>query len=96
MTAWQVKSRNQAKELIPRWIDAVLAEYGNSTKYTSLGYCFGGPYVVEAAATDWVSAVAFAHPANVTEQHVMDVKRWCPHDHTLSRGLILTHEQSLR
>ncbi|KAH6906041.1 Alpha/Beta hydrolase protein [Coprinopsis sp. MPI-PUGE-AT-0042] len=46
-----------------------------TSKYSALGYCFGGPYAIEAAAADWISAAAFAHPADVTEQHVLDVKK---------------------
>jgi dienelactone hydrolase len=73
LIAWITKSRTQAREVLPKWIAAVRAEYGATSKYTAVGYCFGGPYSIEAAATDWISAAAFAHPADVTEAHVTNV-----------------------
>ncbi|KAH6906039.1 Alpha/Beta hydrolase protein [Coprinopsis sp. MPI-PUGE-AT-0042] len=75
MTAWITKSRTQAREVLPKWIDAVRGEYGSTSKYSAVGYCFGGPYAIEAAATDWISAAAFAHPADVTEAHVLNVTK---------------------
>jgi hypothetical protein len=40
---------------------------------------------MEAAAMDWISAVTFAHPANVTERHVLDAKRELSNLSTLNR-----------
>ncbi|KAH6913459.1 hypothetical protein BKA70DRAFT_1218401 [Coprinopsis sp. MPI-PUGE-AT-0042] len=50
-------------------------EYGSTSRYTAAGYCFGGPYATEAAATDWISAAAFAHPSFLTEDQISNVKK---------------------
>ena len=38
------------------------------------GYCFGGPFTTDLAATDKVVAAAFAHPAFLTEDQFRKVK----------------------
>ncbi|KAH6918336.1 Alpha/Beta hydrolase protein [Coprinopsis sp. MPI-PUGE-AT-0042] len=74
-TAWVIKSQAQAEEVLPKWINAVRSKYGSTARYTAVGYCFGAPYATEAAATDWLSAVAFAHPSNLKEQQVINIKK---------------------
>lgn len=73
-TAWIANAQIQAREVLPKWMDAVRKEFGATSRYTAVGYCFGGPYATEAAATDWISAAAFAHPAFLTEEHIINVK----------------------
>ncbi|KAF6753956.1 Alpha/Beta hydrolase protein [Ephemerocybe angulata] len=68
-TAWINKSRAQADESLPKWTEAVKKQYGADAKFAAVGYCFGGPYVLEISATDNVVAGAFAHPSGVTEDH---------------------------
>lgn len=37
-TAWVAKSRKQASESVPKWVNAVKAQYGtDTTKYFSVG-----------------------------------------------------------
>ncbi|EAU93581.2 hypothetical protein CC1G_02811 [Coprinopsis cinerea okayama7 len=72
---WFTKSRKQAAEAVPRWIDAVREVYGQDGIYSAVGYCFGGPYVLETAATDKIVAGAFAHPAGLTEDHFRNVTK---------------------
>ncbi|KAI0058401.1 alpha/beta-hydrolase [Artomyces pyxidatus] len=73
---WAGPKRDRAYELVPKWIEAVKARYGKSTtKYAALGYCFGGPDVLECATSDWISAAAIAHPAFLNEEHFTTVKR---------------------
>ncbi|KAF6758887.1 Alpha/Beta hydrolase protein [Ephemerocybe angulata] len=68
-TAWLEKSRKQAADAVPKWIEEVQKTYGADSKYSAVGYCFGGPYVLDIASTDRVVAAAFAHPAYLTEDH---------------------------
>ncbi|KAF8878404.1 Alpha/Beta hydrolase protein [Infundibulicybe gibba] len=67
--AWFAKSRAQAAELFPKWVQAVRQIYGEDAHYCAVGYCFGAPYALELATTDNVAASAFAHPALLTEDH---------------------------
>ncbi|TEB20084.1 alpha/beta-hydrolase [Coprinellus micaceus] len=71
--AWIEKSRKQAAESLPKWIEAVQEKYGPEAKYTAVGYCFGGPYALEISATDKVVAGAFAHPSGLTEDHFQNL-----------------------
>ncbi|TFK23739.1 alpha/beta-hydrolase [Coprinopsis marcescibilis] len=73
--AWFQKSRKQAEEAVPKWIKAVRAIYGEDGIYTAVGYCFGGPYVLEAGATEQIVAGAFAHPAGLTEDHFKNLTK---------------------
>ncbi|KAL0057822.1 hypothetical protein AAF712_015522 [Marasmius tenuissimus] len=73
--AWFSKSRAQAERLIPGWLEAVRQQYGTSAKYSAVGYCFGGPYAMDIAASDFAVAAAFAHPAALTEDHFRKVKK---------------------
>ncbi|KAL0571465.1 hypothetical protein V5O48_010501 [Marasmius crinis-equi] len=73
--AWFAKSRAQAERLIPSWLEAVKQKFGTSAKYSAVGYCFGGPYAMEIAASDFAVAAAFAHPAALNENHFRKVKK---------------------
>jgi len=72
---WMRKSRKQAEESVPKWTVAVRKDFGKNAKYFGIGYCFGGPYALEVAATNNVSAAAFAHPAGLTEDHFKNAKQ---------------------
>jgi len=66
----------RARELVPKWIDAVKEQFGTpNTKYTAVGYCFGAPFVMELVATDWLTAGAFAHPGFLDEDHFRRAKQ---------------------
>ncbi|KAF9256230.1 alpha/beta-hydrolase [Marasmius fiardii PR-910] len=73
--AWFVKARAQAKKILPAWLEAIKKTYGPSARYTAVGYCFGAPYAMDAAASDWAVAAAFAHPALLKEDHFRKVKK---------------------
>jgi len=73
--AWTDKSRKQASDVFPKWLEAVKKIYGTDAKYCTVGYCFGGPYVLDLAATDDVVAAAFAHPAFLDEDHFEKAKQ---------------------
>ncbi|TFK63056.1 alpha/beta-hydrolase [Pluteus cervinus] len=72
--AWIAKSRKQAAELVPKWVEAVREIYGADARYSGVGYCFGGPPVLELATTGKLVAAAFAHPASLTEDHFTNLK----------------------
>ncbi|TFK63057.1 alpha/beta-hydrolase [Pluteus cervinus] len=72
--AWMNKSRKQAAELLPKWIDAVWETYGPDSLYSAVGYCFGGPPTLELAITGKIVAAAFAHPAFLNEDHFTQLK----------------------
>ncbi|KIJ93590.1 hypothetical protein K443DRAFT_684437 [Laccaria amethystina LaAM-08-1] len=73
--AWLTKHREKAKEITPKWIEAVREIYGVDAKYNAVGYCFGGPFALELATTDKVVASAFAHPAFLNEDHFKEIKK---------------------
>ncbi|KAF6745240.1 Alpha/Beta hydrolase protein [Ephemerocybe angulata] len=73
--AWFQKSRQQAADALPKWIAAVREQYGSDAKYSAAGYCFGGIYAVQAGASDDFVAAAFAHPAELTEDHFNQLKK---------------------
>ncbi|KAF6758362.1 hypothetical protein DFP72DRAFT_887389 [Ephemerocybe angulata] len=66
LATWVAKSRAQAEAALPAWIEAIRQRYG---------YCFGAPYVFEAAANEQVLAGAFAHPSDVTVDHFTQIKK---------------------
>ncbi|TFK21079.1 alpha/beta-hydrolase, partial [Coprinopsis marcescibilis] len=68
-TEWSAQKRQQALELVPKWIEGVKGIYGTTRKDVGTGYCFGAPYAVNMGATDDVVATAFAHPSGLTEAH---------------------------
>jgi dienelactone hydrolase len=73
---WMEKSMKRAKEAVPKWLEAVKELYGTATtKYTTVGHCFGAPFVMDLAATDFVVAAAFAHPAFLTEDQFKNLKK---------------------
>ncbi|KAA1479440.1 alpha/beta-hydrolase [Dentipellis sp. KUC8613] len=73
---WIQPYRERATKLLPSWIDAIKSKYGHeNTKYVTVGYCFGGPDVVNLTATDWLAAGAFVHPAFLTEDQFRNVKQ---------------------
>ncbi|KAK0229341.1 hypothetical protein EDD85DRAFT_912570 [Armillaria nabsnona] len=67
--AWLEKSKQQAKELMPRWLNAIREKYGEDVQYSAAGYCFGAPFVLDLAAR------TIAHPAFLTEDHFKNIKR---------------------
>ncbi|PBK70277.1 alpha/beta-hydrolase [Armillaria solidipes] len=73
--AWMVKSKQQAQELMPRWLEAIREKYGQDAHYTAVGYCFGAPYVLDLAAQGDIVAGAIAHPAFLTEDHFKNIKK---------------------
>ncbi|KAF9042324.1 Alpha/Beta hydrolase protein [Panaeolus papilionaceus] len=73
--AWMTKVRGLAKEATPRWVSAIREIYGADAKYSAVGYCFGGPFALEAATTDDIAAAAFAHPAFLNEDHFKNIKK---------------------
>ncbi|KAI0045117.1 alpha/beta-hydrolase [Auriscalpium vulgare] len=76
MMEWGTAKRSRANELVPQWIDAVKSRYGSpTTKYVAVGYCFGGPDALDSAGADWITAAAFAHPAFLTEEQFLSVKK---------------------
>ncbi|KAF9042325.1 Alpha/Beta hydrolase protein [Panaeolus papilionaceus] len=72
---WFTKVRGLAKEAVPKWLAEIRKIYGADAKYSAVGYCFGGPYALGAAATDDVVAAAFTHPAGLVEDHFRNVKK---------------------
>lgn len=75
--AWRDKHAAFAQSTSPRWTKAIAAQYGNAkTKYASVGYCFGAPYVVDTISEGGIaSAAAFAHPTALTEGHFKGIKQ---------------------
>ncbi|KAF8532101.1 Alpha/Beta hydrolase protein [Gautieria morchelliformis] len=70
MYAWFDTSLARARVITPKWIDTVMEEYGNAkTQYSTVGYCFGAPFVCDLLATDRVKSGAIAHPAFLDEDH---------------------------
>ncbi|KAH6901633.1 Alpha/Beta hydrolase protein [Coprinopsis sp. MPI-PUGE-AT-0042] len=74
-TEWVNKSRQQATDSIPKWTEQVKKDVGSDAKFTAVGYCFGAPYSMDAAADDSFLATAFAHPSGVTEAHFSNAKK---------------------
>jgi len=73
--AWIAKSKKQADECVPKWLEAVKEKFGTTgTKYSAVGYCFGAPYTLDLGATSFIVAAAFAHPAFLEESHFEKVK----------------------
>ncbi|KAF5311524.1 hypothetical protein D9611_011551 [Ephemerocybe angulata] len=75
LATWVAKSRAQAEAALPAWIEAIRQRYGAAAKINAVGYCFGAPYVFEAAANEQVLAGAFAHPSDVTVDHFTQIKK---------------------
>ncbi|KAK0430812.1 Alpha/Beta hydrolase protein [Armillaria borealis] len=73
--AWMEKSKQQAKELMPRWLNAIREKYGEDAQYSAVGYCFGAPFVLDLAARVDIVAGATAHPAFLTEDHFKNIKK---------------------
>jgi dienelactone hydrolase len=78
---WLAKYQAVAEGYIPKWIEAIKAQFGNQdTKYACVGYCFGAPYVCESLSPGpnseppICSAGAFAHPAFLKERHFTNLK----------------------
>ncbi|KAG1742663.1 dienelactone hydrolase family-domain-containing protein [Suillus paluster] len=66
---WIVNARKAAFDAFPAWLDAVKAKYGSDTKYCTVGYCFGAPFVMDLCSNGSVVAGALAHPAFLEERH---------------------------
>ncbi|KAF9014599.1 alpha/beta-hydrolase [Hymenopellis radicata] len=66
---WMEKSKRQAREIFPAWLEGVKQRYGEDAKYAAVGYCFGAPFVLELGATKFTVAGAIAHPAFLDEHH---------------------------
>ncbi|RDB27331.1 Protein AIM2 [Hypsizygus marmoreus] len=73
--AWMDKSRANAAKVAPKWLESVREIYGAEAKYSAVGYCFGGPFVLGLATTDILVAGAFAHPAFLNEDHFKKVTK---------------------
>ncbi|KAK0209227.1 Alpha/Beta hydrolase protein [Desarmillaria ectypa] len=69
--AWKQKHMAFADSNVPKWIDAVVEQFGGpDTKYAAVGYCFGAPYVMDMLLEGSLfCAGAFAHPAFLRESH---------------------------
>jgi len=50
------KAKKLAADATPGWIKAVREKYGEDAKYCAVGYCFGGPFVLDLATTDDIVA----------------------------------------
>ncbi|OSD01127.1 alpha/beta-hydrolase [Trametes coccinea BRFM310] len=73
---WVVPFRTSAARITPPWIEAVREKYaGPNTTFFTVGYCFGGPFVMDLLADDWVTAGAMAHPAFLDEGHFRRLKQ---------------------
>lgn len=73
--AWKRKHIAFADAAVPKWVEAVKAQYGGAaTRYACVGYCFGAPYVCNELAGDTVTVGAFAHPAFLREEHFRKIK----------------------
>ncbi|KAF8588925.1 alpha/beta-hydrolase [Ramaria rubella] len=73
---WVKFNLERGKVTVPKWVDAVATEFGNeTTKYGTVGYCFGAPFVLDICATDRVKAGAIAHPAFLDEDHFRKLKQ---------------------
>ncbi|KAI0041986.1 alpha/beta-hydrolase [Auriscalpium vulgare] len=73
---WGMQKRKRADQLIGPWNDAVKARFGTpTTKYAAVGHCFGGYDALDSASMDWITAAAFAHPAYITEEQFLAVKK---------------------
>jgi len=72
---WAEKKLKYALGVTGKWIDAVIKLHGEDAKYFAVGYCFGGPFTMNLAATDKITAAAFAHPAFLSEDQFKQVKR---------------------
>ncbi|KAJ7640323.1 Alpha/Beta hydrolase protein [Mycena polygramma] len=72
---WIAMARVRAQEVTPKWLEAVRKQYGTDSKYCAVGYCFGGPFVMNLAGTDDIVAAAFAHPGFLTEDQFKNLKK---------------------
>ncbi|KAJ6510712.1 Alpha/Beta hydrolase protein [Mycena sanguinolenta] len=72
--AWANASRVTAEKITPKWLEEVREQYGADSKYCAVGYCFGGPFVMNLAGTNDIVAAAFAHPGWLTEDHFKNLK----------------------
>ncbi|KAF9481283.1 alpha/beta-hydrolase [Pholiota conissans] len=75
LVGWVENKLKEALSVTPKWIDEVRKIHGEDALYCSVGYCFGGPFTTDLAATDKVVAAAFAHPAFITEDQFRKVKK---------------------
>jgi len=75
LVPWATKKHEVAQKETPTWIEEVRKIYGENSIYCATGYCFGGPYSIEIAATDKVVAAAFAHPGFINEDHFRNLKK---------------------
>ncbi|KAJ6516860.1 Alpha/Beta hydrolase protein [Mycena vitilis] len=71
---WVFKVRPKAEEVTPKWLEAVRKQYGTDSRCCAVGYCFGGPFVMNLGGTDDIVAAAFAHPAFLTEDQFKNLK----------------------
>lgn len=67
---WAMKHKGFADQAVPKWAAAVKEKYGKEgTKFASLGYCFGAPFVFETLGSGVADVGAFAHPTFLTDDH---------------------------
>jgi len=77
--AWLEKHHASSMKVTPPWLKAAEVQFGTpGAKFATVGYCFGGPFVLDLCAGDLVSAAAAAHPAYITESRLRNSKRHPP------------------
>ncbi|KAG1842230.1 hypothetical protein DFJ58DRAFT_806479 [Suillus subalutaceus] len=66
--AWIEKAFSNANTHTRPWADAVVKKYGPGLKYCAVGFCFGGPHVLNLAKNGGLIVCgAIAHPATPSE-----------------------------
>ncbi|KAJ3812369.1 dienelactone hydrolase family-domain-containing protein [Lentinula lateritia] len=78
---WMEKSHDSAREVFPKWWEAVTAKYV-TPRYcrqahltVNPGYCFGARYTMQLSDDDAIVAAALAHPAFLNEDHFRNIKK---------------------
>ena len=79
---WAMKHKGFADQAVPKWTAAVKEKYGKEvTKFASLGYCFGAPFVFETLGSGVADVGAFAHPTFLTDSHFEKLSSMLPNYH---------------
>ncbi|KAG2033014.1 dienelactone hydrolase [Suillus americanus] len=70
LETWLANALKPAVDAFPAWLEAVKAKYGTEkTKYCTVGYCFGAPFVMDLCSDGSVVAGALVHPTSLDESH---------------------------
>ncbi|KAJ3906462.1 dienelactone hydrolase family-domain-containing protein [Lentinula edodes] len=77
---WMEKSHDSAREVLPKWWEAVTAKYAprycrKAHLTVNPGYCFGARYTMQLSDDDAIVAAALAHPAFLNEEHFRNIKK---------------------